>query len=75
MFSRFGGARQHAGKLVHGNDIVIPGKFVGFRRGGTGHNVVKLAAHDQRPCVVQALLRIFTSTQPLRRHRCFFGGI
>ena len=49
---------EDAGELIHRDHIVIPGELVGPRRGGARGGVVEVAAHHERPGVVEPLLRI-----------------
>ncbi len=58
----FGCVGEHARELVHRNDVIVPGEFVGFGSGGSGGDVVEVATHHQGPRVVQALQRIRACT-------------
>ena len=57
-------ALQHTGELIHRNYVIVPGKLVCLRSGSTCCDVVKMPAHDQGPCIIQALKRISTCTKP-----------
>src|SRR5579872_1584390 len=48
-------ACEYAGKLIHGQHIIVPAIGIRLRRGRAGHNVMKLPTHYQGPSVVQAL--------------------
>ena len=71
----FGGVAQHAGELVHRDDVIVPGELVCLGSGRSGGDVVEVAAHHQRPGIIQALQRIRPRTQPFSGNRSFLGGI
>src|ERR1700687_1547098 len=46
---------EHTRKLVHRDYIIVPGELVCLGSGSSGGDVVKMAAHYQRPGIVQLL--------------------
>ena len=70
-----GRARQHAGKLIHRDDVVIPCVLEGFWSRSAGKDIVELSTHYQGPCIVQTLERIWACTQPRGRKRSLLSRI
>ena len=60
---------QHNGELIHRDYVVVPRELIRLRSSGPGANVMEVSAHDQRPGIIQALQRIRSRSQPLRRNR------
>src|SRR6185312_7156453 len=59
-----GGTLQDSAKLVHGNGLIVPCVFVSLGRGRAGDEVMKLAAHHQRPGIGEPIFWIGTTAQP-----------
>ena len=71
----FCAAFEHAGKLVHGNRVVVPCELIRAGRGSTGGEIVEVCAHGERPCVIETLDWIGTSAEPFCRDGRLFGRI